>query len=79
MTQGPTILWPYCKPTLHGAQLAGVVLVRQCKNDRNELMSHCSFRSVSNKVHRSAPDHCAIARTIATPSSDVSHPIAIGL
>lgn len=79
MTQGPTILWSYCQPTLHGAQLAGVGLVRWCKNARHEPMSHCSFRSIHNKFGRSAPDHCAIARSCAASNSDVSHPIAIGL
>ncbi len=79
MTQGTTILWPYCQPTLHGAQLAGVGLVRRYKNGRHELMSHCSFRSIHSKFGRSAPDHCAIARSCAASNSDVSRPIAIGL
>lgn len=79
MTQGSAILWPYCQPTLHWAQLAGVGLVRRHKNDRHELMSHCSFRPIHSKVHRSAPDHRAIARICAASNSDVSRPIAIGL
>jgi hypothetical protein len=79
MTQRPTILWPYCQPTLHGALLAGVGLVRGYKNDRNGLMSLCSFKPIRSNVRRPAPDHRAIARTIATSSSDESHPIAIGM
>ncbi len=78
MTQGPTILWPYCQPTLHWAKLAGVGLVGRYKNDRNELMSHCCFRLIHRNVRRSGTDHCAFARTMATSSSGVSHPIAIG-
>ena len=79
MTQGTTSLWPYCKPTLHWAQLAGAGLVRRYKNDPDELMSHCSFRLNHSNVHRSALEHRAMGRTIATSSSDASHPIAIGL
>lgn len=79
MTQGPTILWPYCQPTLHGAQLAGVGLIRRYKNGRNGLMSDCSFRSIHSKVRRSAPDHRAMGRTIDISNSDAAHPIAIGL
>ena len=79
MTQGPTILWPYCQPTLHGVQLAGVGLVRRYKIDRNELISHWRFRPIHSKVRRSAPDHRAMGRTIAISNSDAAHPIAIGL
>ncbi len=79
MTQGPTILWPYCQPTLHGAQLAGVGLVRRYKNDPDELMTICSFRSIHSKFGQSAPDHRVIAPICAASNSDASHPIAIGL
>lgn len=79
MTQGPTILWPYCQPTLHGVQLAGMGLVRRYKNGRNALMTLCSFRSIHSKFGRYAPDHGAIARSCAASNSDVSRPIAIGL
>ena len=50
MMQGTSILWPYCQPTLHWAQLAGVGLVRRYKNDPDELMTLCSFRTIHSKV-----------------------------
>lgn len=79
MTQGPTILWPYCQPTLHGAQLAGVGFVRRYKNDRHELMSHWRFRPIQSKVRRSAPVQRSMGRTIDISNSDAAHPITIGL
>lgn len=47
MMQGRTITQPYCQPTLHAAQLAGMELVTRYKNVLYRLTSRRKFGALN--------------------------------